>query len=112
MCEVDDRFEGLFATWREAGVGLCRPVNVWLSGADWTTRSFANWEAEGGTIDSPAGRFFEVVGVFESKRFDSDGFTPSGPSPFAVFCNRDSIIDLCWSRTEILRCNCSLIVGS
>jgi hypothetical protein len=36
-----------------------------------------------------------------------------GASPgFAVCNNLDSIICLCCSRTEILRCNCSLIVGS
>lgn len=69
------------------------------------TRSLANCEADGGTIDKPGGgRFLDEDGVLrEPNRFDSEGLMPSGPSPLAVFCRRDSIIDLCWSLTEMLR---------
>lgn len=43
---------------------------------------------------------------------DSDGLIPSGPSSLADLFSRDSIIDLCWSRTDKLRWSCSLIMGS
>lgn len=64
---------------------------------------------------SPGGAFLLVVpGVFRGKPPSSLSFALSiGASPgFAVCCNRDSMSCLCCSRTEILRCNCSLIVGS
>lgn len=62
------------------------------------TLSFANLSAAGGTIDKPAGggRFFEDGGGALPKGLGaSDGFVASGPSPFADFNKRDSIIDLC-----------------
>ena len=76
------------------------------------TRSFANWEADGGTMDRPAGglRFDAVLGI--PIKFDSEGLTPSGPSSLADLCMRCSMIDRCWSRTERLRCSCSRMTGS
>jgi hypothetical protein len=78
------------------------------------TRSFANCSAEGGTIDSPGGgRFLDIDPVGLPNGLDiSDGFCPSGPSPLAVLSNLDSIMDLCCSRTDRLRCMCSRMVGS
>lgn len=79
------------------------------------TLSFAKRSAAGGTIDKPAGggRFLDIEGPrakgfgFSMALADSDV-----PSPFADLSNLDSIIDRCWSLTEMLLCNCSLIVGS
>lgn len=56
------------------------------------------------------GRFLAIFK--EPKGFDSDDLWESLPSPFADFCSLDSIIDLCCSRTAILRCNCSCRSGS
>jgi hypothetical protein len=64
---------------------------------------------------SPGGAFLlDVPGVLGGKPPSSLSFALSiGASPgFAVCCNLDSMMCLCCSRTEILRCNCSLIVGS
>ena len=75
------------------------------------TRSLANWEADGGTIERPGGgRRFEPVFGMPIKP-ESNG-APSGPSSLADFCSRASIIDRCCSRTDILRWSCSLITGS
>lgn len=79
------------------------------------TLSFAKRSAAGGTMDKPAGggRFLEVEGArakgfgFSIPRADS-----GGPSPLADLRSLDSMIDRCWSLTEILLCSCSLIVGS
>lgn len=64
-------------------------------------------------MDRPGGGLFFVPEFDRPNGLDESGALElSGPSPFADFSSRDSMIDLCWSRTEILRCNCSLIVGS
>jgi hypothetical protein len=78
------------------------------------TRSFANCSAEGGTMDSPGGgRFLDMDPVdLPNGLVVSDGFCPSGPSPLAVLSNLDSMMDLCCSRTDRLRCMCSRMVGS
>ena len=79
------------------------------------TLSLANCSWEGGTIDKPfGGLFLEVEGVFMPA---PNGLSevlrlPSGSVGLAVFCNLDSMICLCWSRTEMLLCNCCCIVGS
>jgi hypothetical protein len=64
----------------------------------------------------PGGAFRrDVAGVFMPP---GPGMEPSlalseGASPgFAVCCSLDSISWRCCSRTEMLRCSCSLIVGS
>lgn len=58
------------------------------------TRSFANWEADGGMIDRPAGGLrFAVLGI--PIKFDSEGLIPSGPSSLADLCMRCSMIDRC-----------------
>jgi hypothetical protein len=103
------------AIWRVRGCGWCRPVKVWLRGADWMTLSLANCSWDGATMLSPGGAFLlDVPGVLGGKPPNSLSFALSiGASPgFAVCCNRDSMSCLCCSRTEMLRCNCSLIVGS
>lgn len=75
------------------------------------TRSLANCDAEGGMMERPGGGLFlEVFGA--PKGLGSVDLPVSGPSPLADFCNRDSMIDRCWSRTEMLRWSCSLIAGS
>ena len=65
-------------------------------------------------MDSPGGgRFLAVIGVFNPplpKMVCSRSGAPS--VPLALFCNRDSIICLCCSRTVMLLCNCSCILGS
>lgn len=77
------------------------------------TLSWANCSAEGGTIDKPGGgRFFEVGGPLPKGLGLSTALDVSGWSPFADFKRRDSMIERCWSRTDMLLCNCSLIVGS
>lgn len=79
------------------------------------TRSFANCSCEGGTIDKPGGGlFFDVNGVFKLSRkgLGSDGRDASASGGLVPFCRRSSMMCLCWSRTEMLRCNCSLMVGS
>lgn len=77
------------------------------------TLSSAKVAADGATMDSPGGgRFLLDFGAAEPKRFDSEGLTESGPSPLADFCRRDSIMERCWSLTEILLCSCSLMLGS
>lgn len=100
----------------DAGGGSCRPVNVWFKGADWMTRSLAKRSAGGGTIDSPGGgRFLEefvVVGLPDVGPAASLFFPESGPSPRADLSSLAWIIDLCWSRTEMLRSSCSRIAGS
>jgi hypothetical protein len=78
------------------------------------TRSFANCSAEGGTIDKPGGGRFldeDPDGLPKALLISAD-FCPSGPSPLAVFNSLDSMIDLCCSRTDKLRCMCSRMVGS
>lgn len=90
-------------------------MNVWPKGADWMTRSFANCSARGGTIDKPAGGglFLPFGGPLAKGLGFSMALADSGAlSPFADFSNRDSMIDRCWSRTEMLLCSCSRIVGS
>ena len=59
------------------------------------------------------GRFLEVMGVLrpEPKGLSSEVRSPPSEG-LAVFCSRDSIMCRCWSRTEMLRCNCSRILGS
>lgn len=56
----------------------------------------------------------DVPGVFAENPPNSLSLALSiGASPgFAVCCSLDSMMCLCCSRTEMLRCNCSLIVGS
>ena len=79
------------------------------------TLSFWNCSADGGMIDRPAGGLFlDVEGVFRPppKAMCSELLVPSGSMGFAVFCSLDSMICLCWSRTEMLLCSCSRIVGS
>lgn len=78
------------------------------------TRSLANCSCDGGTIDKPfGGLFLDVDGVFIAPPNGlSDVLLPSGSVGFAVFCNRDSMICLCWSRTDMLLCNCCCMVGS
>jgi hypothetical protein len=80
------------------------------------TLSFANCSCEGATIMRPGGAFLLVVaGVFmpPGPASSLSLALSIGASPgFAVCSNLDSMICLCCSRTEILRCNCSLIVGS
>jgi len=64
---------------------------------------------------SPGGGFlFDVPGVLAGNPPSSLSLALSiGASPgFAVCCNLASMICRCCSRTEMLRCNCSLIVGS
>lgn len=74
------------------------------------TRSLANWEADGGTMDKPGGlRLDDLAGP---NKVESDGLVPLGTSSLGFLCNLDSMIDLCWSRTERLLCNCSLKTGS
>jgi hypothetical protein len=97
------------------GCGWSLPVKVWPSGADWIILSFAKRSAAGGTMDKPAGGglFLEIEGA-RAKGF---GFSipladSGGPSPLADLSSLDSMIDRCWSLTEILLCNCSLMVGS
>lgn len=63
-------------------------------------------------MDRPAGAAFIFDAVFGSSRLDSEGFVPSGPSPLADFCRRDSMMERCWSRTATLRCSCSRMAGS
>jgi len=92
MWEVEPKVGLWLTTWRVSGCGWYLPVKVWCSGADWMTRSFANWEADGGTIDRPAGLRF-VLGM--PIKFDSEGLTPSGPSSLADLCMRCSMIDRC-----------------
>lgn len=96
--------------WREKGGGSWRPVNVLLRGADCTTLSFANCDAEGGTMERPGGGRF-LLNFSEPKGLDSGSFE-SLPSPLADFCSLDSMMDRCWSRTAMLRCNCSCRPGS
>lgn len=67
-------------------------------------------------MDSPGGGPFlrDVVGVFMllAKVFMSPVREPSSSwGPFPCFC-RASMICLCLSRTSILRCSCSRMVGS
>ena len=68
-------------------------MKVWWSGADWITRSFANWDADGGTMDRPGGLRLPVLGM--PIRFDSEGWTPSGPLSLADLCMRCSMIERC-----------------
>jgi hypothetical protein len=81
------------------------------------TLSVANCSCEGGTIERPGGGLFldDVPGVFSppSELPSPVLAPPSTLSPgFAVFWSRDSMMDLWWSRTDMLRCSCSLMVGS
>lgn len=54
MCEDCDRFDGALVCLDEDAL-LRRPVKVWLRGADWMTRSFANDWCEGGAIERAGG---------------------------------------------------------
>lgn len=85
MCEVEPRVGLWLTTCRVNGWGWYRPVNVWFSGADWITRSLANCDAEGGTIDRPGGarRLEPLLGM--PMKPDSEGLVPSGPSSLADF---------------------------
>lgn len=93
---------------------LRSPVKDWLMGADWMTRSLANWECEGGAMVRPGGGPF-LLGVFSGRpkglmscwRASSSRGPPLGP-PFW----RASMICLCLSRTSMLLCSCSRIEGS
>jgi hypothetical protein len=79
------------------------------------TLSCANCSCDGATMLSPGGAFlFDKPGVLAGKPPSSLSLALSiGASPgFAVCCNRDSMMCRCCSRTEILRCSCSLIAGS
>ena len=78
------------------------------------TRSLANCSWEGGTMDNPfGGLFFEVDGVFmAAPKGLSEVLLPSGSVGLAVFCSRDSMMCLCWSRTDMLLCSCCCMVGS
>lgn len=68
-------------------------MKVRFSGADWITRSLANCEADGGTIDKPGGlRFDDLEGP---NGFESDGLTALEPSSLEVLCNLASMMDLC-----------------
>lgn len=112
MCEFLARFEGWLVMCRVSGCGLCLPVKVWPSGADWITRSFANCSCDGATMLRPGGgpRLRAKPGVF------AVNWPPSlsaGPSPLAdCCCNLCSIICLWCSLTLMLRCSCSFMTGS
>lgn len=115
MWDVLERFDGWFATWRVRGCGWCLPGKLWCIGADWMTLSSANCSWDGATMLRPGGAFLlEVPGVFAGNPPNSLSLALSiGASPgLADCCNRDSMICLCCSRTDKLRCNCSRIVGS
>jgi len=78
------------------------------------TRSLANRSAAGGTIDKPGGgRFLELLPVVFGPLVDSSaGLPESEGSPRADLSSLAWIIDRCWSRTEMLRSNCSRMAGS
>jgi hypothetical protein len=62
---------------------------------------------------SPGGAFLlDVPGVLAGKPPNSFALSMGASPGFVVCCNLDSMICLCCSRTEMLRCNCSLMVGS
>ena len=60
------------------------------------------------------GLFFDVIGVFkpEPKGLSSDVLSPALSVGLADFCRRDSMMCRCCSRTEMLRCSCSRMLGS
>ena len=100
------------ATWRVSGWAWCRPVKVWFNGADCTTLSLANWDADGGTMDKPGGALLFEPDLPVPNVFASEGLIPSGPSSLADFWSLASMMQRCWSRTERLRCSCSRRTGS
>lgn len=65
-------------------------------------------------MDSPGGGLRRVEGVLDPPAAEwSPGLLDGSASlGRAERCRRDSMICRCWSRTEMLRCNCSRIVGS
>jgi len=88
-------------------------VKLWLSGADWITLSCANCSCDGATMLSPGGAFLlDVPGVLAGKPPSSFALSIGASPGLAVCCNLCSMSCLCCSRTEMLRCSCSLIVGS
>jgi hypothetical protein len=119
MCEVCDKFDGPLASCREGGALPRRPVNVWLMGADWMTRSWANCWAVGGAMERPGGGPFlrDVCGVLMGRPkapvvSPCRGVSSSGPGPLPPCFWRASMICLCRSLTSRLRWSCSRMVGS
>ena len=114
MCDVLARFEGWLVMCRVSGCGLCLPVKVWPSGADWMTLSFANCSCDGATMLRPGGapRLRAKPGVFAAKWLGS--FSLSGPSPSLAdcCCNLASMIWRWCSLTLMLRFSCSCSVAS
>lgn len=78
------------------------------------TRSLAKRSAGGGTIDKPGGGLFFALAtvLLVAEPGASIVFPESGASPRADLSSLAWIIDRCWSRTEILRSNCSRMAGS
>lgn len=106
MCEVWERLDGPLASWRDGGMLLRRPVNDWLMGADWITRSLANCECEGGAMVRPGGGPFlrDVLGVFTGRPngLISCWRTSSSDGPPLPCFWRASMICLCRSLTSML----------
>ena len=75
-------------------------------------RSFANRSAAGGTIESPGGGRFLVLGGGAFPELSESDLEISAASPLADFKSRCSMMFRCCSRTDKLLCSCSRIVGS
>lgn len=99
---------------RVRGCGLCSPVNVCPSGADWITLSLANCSDEGATMLNPGGALFrrDMPGVLAAKP-GWPSLELSGASPLADCCLfLCSMRCRCCSLTRSLSSRLCLISGS